>query len=587
MKKTAFTSSAILCLLSAVFLIGLSFNVQPVEADWTWTESIYIRADGSVDPPTAPISTVDDVTYTLIDNIVGDVPEQSSAIAVERDNIVVDGASHTVQGTGALGSKGIYLSSVSNVTIKNVHIKGFVNCVYLYHSSFISLFQINITRGDGWAQRAVFLESSTNNNISRNNINGNYGGGVSLEGSSDNIISENNITNTDTCLHLTSSSNNNISRNNIYDNFHSIKLYSSSNNAISGNNITNPELEINHEGIRFAFSSNNTVTGNSVSNNKYGIRLESSSGNTIRSNNIYECFQYGINLVHSSNNYIYHNNFIDNPHQVYIETSEYANVWDDGYPSGGNYWSNYTSVDSDYDGIGDIEHVLDESNQDTFPLMGMFSDFNATSGYYVQTICNSKISDFQFNGTAVCFNVTGENGTTGSCRICIPTALMADTYTVFVNGTEVPHTLLPCSNSTHSYLYFTYQHSTHEVVIQALDTTPPTFSILSPENKTYSANDVSLTFTVSESTHWIGYSLNGQANVTITGNKALSDLSDGLHILIVYANDTAGNMGVSEIVYFSIETQESVPFPIEIVAVIVIIGVVGAVVFVYFTKFRK
>ncbi|MDH5780865.1 MAG: hypothetical protein OEZ29_09765, partial [Candidatus Bathyarchaeota archaeon] len=32
-------------------------------------------------------------------------------------------------------------------------------------------------------------------------------------------------------------------------------------------------------------------------------------------------------------------------------------------------------------------------------------------------------------------------------------------------GTEVPHSLLPCSNITHSYLYFTYPHSTQEVLI--------------------------------------------------------------------------------------------------------------------------
>jgi len=97
--------------------------------------------------------------------------------------------------------------------------------------------------------------------------------------------------------------------------------------------------------------------------------------------------------------------------------------------------------------------------------MGMFSDFNATSEHHVQTVCNSSISGFQFNGTAICFNVSGDYGTVGFCRICIPTALMNVTYKVFVNGTEVSCTLLPCSNSTHSYLYFTYNHSTQEVVI--------------------------------------------------------------------------------------------------------------------------
>jgi len=152
---------------------------------------------------------------------------------------------------------------------------------------------------------------------------------------------------------------------------------------------------------------------------------------------------------------------------VYTQ-SAYPNFWDDGYPSGGNYWSNYTGVDSDHDGIGDSSHILDADNQDNYPLMGMFSDFpviHQEETYHVTTICNSTISDFQFNGTAICFNVTGENDTTGFCRICIPRTLMNETYKVFVNGTEVPCNLLPCSNSTHSYLYFTYNHSTQEVIV--------------------------------------------------------------------------------------------------------------------------
>jgi len=97
-----------------------------------------------------------------------------------------------------------------------------------------------------------------------------------------------------------------------------------------------------------------------------------------------------------------------------------------------------------------------------------FTDFSVhweEETYHVTTISNSTISDFEFNGTAICFNVTGIDGTTGFCRICIPTALMNDTYRVYVNSTEVPCTLLPESNTTHSHLYFTYNHSTQEVVI--------------------------------------------------------------------------------------------------------------------------
>jgi hypothetical protein len=47
----------------------------------------------------------------------------------------------------------------------------------------------------------------------------------------------------------------------------------------------------------------------------------------------------------------------------------YDNTWDDGYPSGGNYWSDYNGYDSDHDGIGDTPYFIDENNTDHYPLM--------------------------------------------------------------------------------------------------------------------------------------------------------------------------------------------------------------------------
>ena len=93
-----------------------------------------------------------------------------------------------------------------------------------------------------------------------------------------------------------------------------------------------------------------------------------------------------------------------------------------------------------------------------------------------------------------------------------------------------------------------------QVLIDAIATRPPTISILSPENKTYNFDNVSLTFTVSELTSWIGYSLDGQINVTISGNTSLPSLLDGSHYVVVYANDTTGDMGASSTVYFAVDT---------------------------------
>ena len=78
--------------------------------------------------------------------------------------------------------------------------------------------------------------------------------------------------------------------------------------------------------------------------------------------------------------------------------------------------------------------------------------------------------------------------------------------------------------------------------------------VLSPQNTTYTTSSVPLTFLTREPASWMGYSLDGQLNVTVTGNTILSGLSDGSHSLIVYANDTAENMSYSNIVYFTIDT---------------------------------
>jgi len=129
-----------------------------------------------------------------------------------------------------------------------------------------------------------------------------------------------------------------------------------------------------------------------------------------------------------------------------------------------------------------------------------------------------------------------------------------------------------------------------------VDTTPPKISVFSPRNKTYTVTDVPLNFHVSELAKWIGYSLDAQNNVTITGNTPLSELSYGSHNLTVYAQDSFDNTGASETIYFSIpketepqqpEPQQSEPFTTWIVVATVIIAAVGAPLLIYFRKIRK
>lgn len=91
-----------------------------------------------------------------------------------------------------------------------------------------------------------------------------------------------------------------------------------------------------------------------------------------------------------------------------------------------------------------------------------------------------------------------------------------------------------------------------EFYIGPVDLIPPVIHLLSPENVTYETEPVPLVFTVDERTAWMAYySLNNQENVTIPGNTTLTGLANGSYRIIVYANDTSGNVGFSE-VYFTI-----------------------------------
>jgi hypothetical protein len=91
-----------------------------------------------------------------------------------------------------------------------------------------------------------------------------------------------------------------------------------------------------------------------------------------------------------------------------------------------------------------------------------------------------------------------------------------------------------------------------KLLIDYEDVIPPTIAILSPQNTSYTGF-TPLNFTVDEPVSWTGYSLDNQANVTTLGNTTLTGLVGDSHNAIVYANDTSGNMGASDKVFFIVQ----------------------------------
>lgn len=118
-------------------------------------------------------------------------------------------------------------------------------------------------------------------------------------------------------------------------------------------------------------------------------------------------------------------------------------------------------------------------------------------------------------------------------------------------------------------------------------TVPPKIQMLSPLDANYSVSNVTLTFALNKAASWMGYSLDGQANVTITGNATITNLLGGAHNVTVYAKDALGNVGKSQTINFGV-VEAKRPFPTLLVGVATGVAIVaaGAILFVALRKRR-
>jgi parallel beta-helix repeat protein len=183
------------------------------------------------------------------------------------------------------------------------------------------------------------------------------------------------------------SSNNNISNNNIQNSKYGIYIYQhSKNNIISYNLISN-----NNYGVYASFSSNNKIFSNNISSNTgYGIYLHSASDNNTIFDNMISDNNYGVRIKGSHINKISGNLFVNNQagmwfccgardniasynvfktNRIWNARDDVVNQWDDGIT--GNYWDDYTGIDTDDDGIGDTPYNIssDGDKRDRYPLI--------------------------------------------------------------------------------------------------------------------------------------------------------------------------------------------------------------------------
>ena len=326
----------------------------------------------------------------------------------------------------------------------------------------------------------IFLSDSYYNNVTDNVIFFNKGRGIRLLNSQNNVVSDNKILNNTYGLDFYSSNNNTLFNNDVSLNKYGMWLFNSGNNSfIRVNASFNSE-----DGSFLTNSDDNVFSYGNFSCNKNGFHLENSDDNLIFGNEISNNSEYGLRLWNSSFNVIIHNNFIKNSINVeQPRNSSFSNVWDNGME--GNFWSDYKGFDVDKNGVGDVSYIVDERlwlgvhSRDGDPLMAPLSTFQVVKDwktYLVEMISNLTLSEFLYypnlrNETqAIGFKVGGAEKT-GFCRISIPHVLVEPPYNISIGDKSPLFNRTAFTNGTHTWLYFEYNRSENEILIE--HTVPP------------------------------------------------------------------------------------------------------------------
>ncbi len=249
-----------------------------------------------------------------------------SLIGEDGDTTIIDG-----NGTGI-----VVLVTASSVVIREFTVENGNTGIYLDHSNDSTVRENNVISNVD----AVFVRFSNNCTIYQNLVGNNTHRGILVTDS----------------LHFT------IGNNKVYGNgWYGINANASVNGVI----VENEAYENYYDGIGLLNSNNCTVARNNVSDNLFfGIWLDSSDGN----------------LIH-------HNNIINNGIQA--RTTLSTNSWDNGVA--GNYWSDYedrypNATEIDGSGIWNTPYVIDENNQDDYPLVPEFPSFLILPLFMIATL---------------------------------------------------------------------------------------------------------------------------------------------------------------------------------------------------------
>jgi parallel beta-helix repeat protein len=331
---------------------------------------------------------------TMVDDGIGlrgfDVEEWNSHL-IDTSNRVNGKPIHywrnATGGTVASDAGQVILSNCTGVTIENLNISGGDAAILLGFSSGNTIANNNIST----ARDGIVLDASDFNLVQTNSLSSNNRLAIGMFESASNNLTANTMVNNGIGIdgslsgfwntHFIDTSNmvnskpvyywKNAVGGTVPANAGQVILANSAGVTVENQHIVNASV-----GILLGFSFNNLVKNNSLSENGYGgTGLDYSNGNTVTGNNI-SSNGFGTILSLSDGNQVYHNNFVRNVEQA-MDLGNF-NQWDSGYPSGGNYWSDYEGTDylsglgqdqPGRDGLGDTPRNVFMDAQDRYPLI--------------------------------------------------------------------------------------------------------------------------------------------------------------------------------------------------------------------------
>ena len=307
--------------------------------------------------------------YMDIENVSANGREivylSNTTISFSAENcseVILLNASGNISNLCAENITSAVICAFSDITLKNCTVNSSVIAVYTSNSD-ITVNDVIIGRGD-----TGIKSSSSNLSVSDSSINNCSYSGIFLYNSSaevsystlkENFVGINSLNSRVTVKNVT-----------VEKNGRGIKLVGSDNSYIVYSIFAE-----NLYGLYIQNTSYCKVENNTFSRNTEGIFLIMSQYNRIIYNNFTRSESYAIEIIYLSNyNEIHHNNFWYNnnasdnydPQHVQVK-DDCINYWSS--QNGGNFWSDWTSPDSNGDGIVDSPYTIDSDSRDDKPLV--------------------------------------------------------------------------------------------------------------------------------------------------------------------------------------------------------------------------